>query len=540
MSAKCDAIVIGGGHNGLTAAAYLARAGRKVVVLERRHVLGGAAVTEEIYPGFKFSVCSYVVSLLRPEIIRELELAKHGLEILPLDGTFTPMPDGDHLWRVNDHAQTYREIARHSRTDAEAYDEYGRAMVEMGRFAKAILEMAPPDPFSMRLGEIRKIGALARRFAKLPDADRYNQLQLMTMSAIDFLDQWFETDVLKATMSASGIIGTFLGVRSPGTAYVLLHHYMGEIDGAFRSWGLSKGGTGAVSNAIAEAARAAGAEIRVNAPVASIRLNGGLATGVVLENGDELNASCVLSSVDPRLTFMKMVGREHLPDEFAEDIARYKFRGSSGKVNLALDGLPDFTAMPGPGAHLRGAISISPSVEYMERAYDQAKYGEYSRRPYIDMVIPSLTDPSVAPPGKHVMSCFVQYAPVRPARAGAGGHGAVGRAPRGIRRHGRRHHRAVRTEPEGAHPASSGADAARHRARVRAQRRQHLSGRADARAVVLPASGAGVGAVSHADSRAVPVRVGHASRRRHHGRARPQRRARGASSCLTSSSSAAG
>jgi phytoene dehydrogenase-like protein len=411
MPPSYDAIVIGAGHNGLTAAAYLARAGRRVLVLERRHLVGGAAVSEQIVPGFTFSVCSYVVSLLRPEIIRELDLARHGLEILPLDGTFTPMASGDYLWRVNDHARTFREISRHSRLDAEVYDEYGRAMVEMGRFAKAILAMTPPDPFSMRLGDLRAIGGVARRFRDLPDRDRYNQLQLMTMSAVDFLDQWFETDVLKATMSASGIIGTFLGVRSPGTAYVLLHHYMGEIDGAFRSWGLPRGGTGQISNAIAAAAREAGAEIRVNAPVARILMRAGEATGVVLENGDEILAPVVLSSVDPRLTFMKMVGEDQLPSEFAEDVRHYKFRGSSGKVNLALDGLPDFTCKPGPGAHLRGAISMSPSVDYMERAYDEAKYGRYSRRPYIDVVIPSLTDPSVAPPGKHVMSCFVQYAP---------------------------------------------------------------------------------------------------------------------------------
>jgi phytoene dehydrogenase-like protein len=217
--------------------------------------------------------------------------------------------------------------------------------------------------------------------------------------------------VLKATMSASGIIGTFLGVRSPGTAYVLLHHYMGEIDGAFRSWGLARGGTGAISLSIADAAREAGAKIRTEAPVEKILTKNGRAVGVVLQSGEEIWADVISSSVDPRLTFVRMVGSEHLPDDFVEDIRRYKFRGSSGKVNLALDALPDFKAMPGAGAHLRGAVSISPSVEYMERAYDDAKYGRFSRRPYIDLVIPSLTDPSVAPPGKHVMSCFVQYAP---------------------------------------------------------------------------------------------------------------------------------
>jgi phytoene dehydrogenase-like protein len=408
-----DAVVIGGGHNGLTAAAYLGKAGRKVLVLERRHVLGGAAVTEEVFPGFKFSVCSYVVSLLRPEIIRELDLPRHGLEILPLDGTFTPMPNGDYLWRVNDHAKTRREIARHSKLDAEAYDEYGKAMVEMARFVKPILNMTPPDPLSRNPRELAKFWFLVRRFRRLADADRYNQLQLMTMSAVDFLDQWFETDVLKATMAASGIIGTFLGIRSPGTAYVLLHHYMGEIDGAFRSWGFARGGTGAISNAIADAARESGVEIRTRAGVARIEVKDGHATGVVLDNGDEILADVVLSSVDPNQTFLRFIDDRELPGDFVDEVRRYKFRGSSGKVNLALSTLPNFTCLPGDGPHLRGALSISPSVDYMERAYDQAKYGEFSRRPYIDMVIPSLTDPSVAPPGKHVLSCFVQYAPYR-------------------------------------------------------------------------------------------------------------------------------
>ena len=235
----------------------------------------------------------------------------------------------------------------------------------------------------------------------------------MTMSAADFLDQWFETDVLKATMSASGIIGTFLGVRSPGTAYVLLHHYMGEIDGAFRSWGFARGGTGAISNAIAAAAQQAGVEIRTRSSISKIIVKGNRAGGVVLESGDEILADVVSSSVDPNRTFLRMIDPSQLPDDFVEEVRRYKFRGSSGKVNLALDTLPDFTCLPGPGAHLRGAISISPSLDYMERAYDDAKYGRFSRRPYIDMVIPSLTDPSVAPPGKHVLSCFVQYAPFK-------------------------------------------------------------------------------------------------------------------------------
>jgi phytoene dehydrogenase-like protein len=413
MSKRYDVIVIGGGHNGLVNAAYLARAGKRVLVLERRYVLGGAAVTEEIIPGFKFSVFSYVVSLLRPEIIRDLDLPRHGLEILPLDGTMTPMQNGDHLWRVNDHAKTRRELERHSKVDAEAYEEFGKSMVAMCRFVKPILGMIPPDPTSFDPRDLKKLAFLGKRFQDLPAEDKYNLVQLMTMSAADFLDQWFETDVLKATMSASGIIGTFLGIRSPGTAYVLLHHYMGEIDGAFRSWGFSRGGTGAISNAIGDAAVEAGVEIRKEASVSRIIVKSGTAKGVALEGGEEIYADIVSSSVDPNLTFLKFIESRELPPDFLEEVRRYKYRGSSGKVNLALDALPSFTCLPGPGRHLRGAISISPSMEYMERAYDQAKYGEFSRRPYIDMVIPTLTDPSVAPPGKHILSCFVQYAPYK-------------------------------------------------------------------------------------------------------------------------------
>src|SRR5262252_1074962 len=411
MAQSYDVVVIGGGHNGLVNAAYLAKAGKKVLVLERRGVLGGAAVTEEIVPGFLFSECSYVVSLLRPEIIRELDLPRHGLEILPLDGTFSPMPNGDYLWRVNDHAKTQREIRRHSRLDAEAYDEFSKMMTPMCRFVKPMLSMVPPDPTTLHLKDLKQLHCLVQRFRELSSEERYTLVQLMTMSSADFLDQWFETDVLKATMSASGIIGTFLGIRSPGTAYVLLHHYMGEIDGAFRSWGFSRGGTGGISLAIASAAREAGVEIRTEAAVERILVKEGRASGVALKSGEEIRCNVVSSSVDPHLTFEVFLEASELPGDFLEEVKRYKFRGSSGKVNLALSALPNFKCMPGDGAHLRGALSISPSVEYMERAYDDAKYGQFSRRPYIDIVIPSLTDPSVAPPGKHVLSCFVQYAP---------------------------------------------------------------------------------------------------------------------------------
>jgi phytoene dehydrogenase-like protein len=406
-----DAIVIGGGHNGLTCAAYLAKAGRKVLVLERRHVLGGAAVSEEVHPGFTFSVCSYVVSLFRPHIIRELDLARHGLEIIPLECSFLPLPDGNSLARWSDPERTRREIARFSPHDAEVYPEFGMAMGQLARFAKHVIDHPAPEPTSFDPRELFRLLRLGRALREF-DADlRYLNFKLMTMSAVDFLDLWFESDVLKAPMSVSGIIGTFLGVRSPGTAYVLLHHYMGEIDGAFRAWGFCKGGTGRLSLAIASAARSHGAEILTSAPVERVLLDAGRATGVVLVNGDEIRAKQIISGVDPRRTFLGMVGEKHLDGEFVEQIKRYKLRGSSGKVNLAVDRLPDFASRPGDGPHLRGDIAIAPGIDYLERAYDQAKYGAFSERPYLNVVIPSLVDPSVAPPGKHVISCFVQYAP---------------------------------------------------------------------------------------------------------------------------------
>jgi phytoene dehydrogenase-like protein len=419
VTQRYDAVIIGGGHNGLVSAAYLARAGLRTLVLEQNPYLGGAASTVEVVPGFRFSQMSYVVSLLRPEIIRELELPKHGLDILPLDGTFTPLRagdgpaagGGDYVWRVNDHGRTIRELRRWSLLDAEAYEEYGQLMVEMAKFIKPILGIVPPDLTGRDPRDLLPLGGLLRDFGRLPERQQAVFVQLMTMSAADFLDQWFETDPLKATMSASGIIGTFLGVRSPGTAYVLLHHYMGEIDGAFRAWGIPKGGTGGISNAIGDAARALGAEIRTDARVARIAVRDGRASGVVLESGEEIPASTVLASTDVRRTLLALLEPGVLDPSFEAEVRRFKFRGSSGKVNLAVDRLPDFSCLPGAGEQLRGAISFSPSVDEMERAYDDAKYGHWSAKPYIDMIVPTLVDPSMAPPGKHVISCFVQYAP---------------------------------------------------------------------------------------------------------------------------------
>jgi phytoene dehydrogenase-like protein len=411
MSKNYDVIIIGAGHNGLTHAAYLAKAGKKVLVLERRHVIGGAAVTEEIYPGFKYSVCSYVVSLLRPEVIRELDLARFGLEVIPLDSTFTPLPDGNYLARWGDHDKTRREITRHSATDAEAYDRFGKLMHQLAMAVKPLLAMAPPDPTSLKPRNLLKLLSLGRHFRKLGPELPYELAKLMTMSSADYLDEWFEGEALKATMAASGIIGTFLGPRSPGTAYVLLHHYMGEIDAVFRSWGWARGGMGSVSAALARSAESRGAEIRTKAAVARVLVGDERVRGVALESGEEIQSPVVTSAVDPKRTFLKFVDPIHLDPEFVRRVGQIRMRGSSGKVNLALDALPNFTALPGEGPHLRGAVSISPSIDYLERAYDDAKYGNFSRRPYMDIVIPSTIDPTIAPPGKHVMSIFVQYAP---------------------------------------------------------------------------------------------------------------------------------
>ena len=411
LRADYDTIIIGAGHNGLVTAAYLARAGKRVVVLEKRHLVGGAAVTEEIVPGYRFSVFSYVVSLLRPEIIRDLSLPRHGLEILPLESTVTPMFNDDYLAAWPDADQTRREVARHSLRDADAYEEYSRLMGLMAMAVKPIIGMIPPDPTSLSPRDLKGLLKVGRHFQSLTSRHFHLLYKLMTMSSADFLDEWFETDVLKATKSASGIIGTFMGPRTPGSAYVLLHHYMGEIDGAFRAWGFARGGTGAISEYISRAAQALGAEVRLDAEVVKVRTADGRATGVVLANGDELDAPVVVSSLDPKRTFLTLVTAADLPADFVGDVRRFKIRGSSGKVNLALSGLPDFTCLPGAGRHLRGAISISPSLEYVERAYDDAKYGAFSSQPYMDIILPSMIDPGMAKPGGHVMSIFVQYAP---------------------------------------------------------------------------------------------------------------------------------
>jgi phytoene dehydrogenase-like protein len=342
-------------------------------------------------------------------VIRELALARHGLHILPLDSAFVPMENGDYLAVYADPASTREEIRRHSARDAEMAPKFSQMMYEMAFAVKPILGMVPPDPSRPGLRGLRTLRELGRHARRLGPRAFHDLTKLMTMSVSDLLDEWYESDVLRALSALNGIIGTMLGPRSPGTAYVLLHHYMGELDGAFTAWGCQRGGTGAVSEAIASAARSHGAGIRVEAPVAKVLVEKGRAVGVALESGEEIRARTVVSAADPRVTFRKLLDANELPPDFVAAIDRFKFRGSSGKVNLALDALPIFPAMKDPGL-IRGMIEIAPSMDYLERAYDDASHGGFSRRPYMDVIIPTTVDPTMAPPGKHVMSIFVQYA----------------------------------------------------------------------------------------------------------------------------------
>jgi phytoene dehydrogenase-like protein len=406
-----DALVIGAGHNGLANAAFLAQAGLKVLVLEANPYIGGAAVSRELYPDWTYSNCSYVCGLLRPEIYRSLDLARHGLQIVPYGGGVTFTRTGDILGGYIDKEIRRREIARFSERDADAYMRYGRDVMRQCRLIRALLMRAPPDPSSLRPRNLRELLDLGREFAKLGEAGIYDTIRFYTLSIADYLNEYFESDVVKATFAGSGIIGTALGVQSPGTAYVLLHHYMGDVDGQMAAWGFARGGMGAVSGALAKALQAHGGEILVDAPVHRILVRGGRACGVALANGDEYAADVVVSNVDPKRTYLKLFDAPDLPPDVVRAARNFKIRGSSGKLNIALDGLPDFPALGAGNPLISGDMHFLDSLERYERAYDDWKNGTWSKDPYLDLLIPSVTDPTMAPPGKHMMSVFVQYVP---------------------------------------------------------------------------------------------------------------------------------
>ncbi|WP_455372524.1 phytoene desaturase family protein [Limibacillus halophilus] len=406
-----DVIVVGAGHNGLTAAAYLARAGLSVMVLERREVIGGAAVSEEKYEGFLYSSCSYVCSLLRAEIMRDLDLPRFGLKIIPYNNSTVLNEEGDYIGFYADHDKTRESIRRHSIRDAEAYEEFSRDIYRQCRMIRPLLLETPPDPTSFKPRDIQGLMKLGKAFAQLGEDGIYQAMQFWTSSCGDFLDRYFESPLLKAALAGNAIIGTALGPYSPGSAYVLLHHVMGELDGHVGAWGFAVGGMGAVSKSLAGAAQHYGAEIRTEAEVAEVLIEGESVAGVVLASGEEVRAKKVVSNLDFRRTFLKLVPRDALESDFVEQVENFKIRGSSGKLNIALDRLPDFPAIKDEPMLRRGGIMIGGDMEYMERGYDDWKRGTWSQEPFLDIVLPSTLDPTMAPPGQHYMSVFVQYVP---------------------------------------------------------------------------------------------------------------------------------
>lgn len=411
-----DAIIIGGGHNGLVTAAYLARSGRKVLVLERRSLVGGAAVTEafEEAPDFKFSSCADGVGQLSAALIQDLELHRHGLEILPADPLiFAPQPDGTHLTIWCDPERTRPELERFAAKDAARYQDFVRLVGKVSGMVGALMSLTPPQLPKPSPADMRDLFKLMGPARKLTKKELHDTLRILPMSVTDFIDEWFQAEPIRGLLAARGVAGITWGPRAAGTAYNLLYASAGANGHPFGASGIIKGGMGALTQAMAAAARRYGAEIMTGAEVAKVLIEAGQAQGVVLANGEKISAAAVISNADPRTTFFKLVDPQYLDPFFLRQVRHIKFRGSGARVHLALDRLPTFTALNGhqPELYLRGHIQIAPGVDYVERAFDAAKYGDYSRQPCLDVMIPSLLDPGLAPAGKHVMSIYVQYAP---------------------------------------------------------------------------------------------------------------------------------
>ena len=406
-----DVVVVGGGHNGLTHGAYLAKAGLKTLILEKRHLVGGAAITEELQPGFNFTTFSYALSLLRPEIIHELELVKHGFMPLLMPNSFAPKEDGDYLLLTMDRDENLREIMRHSPHDADAMDRYEHDMERVIKLVKPLFDRVPPNPWGTTEADADNMAWLLHHLKSAPRKVTHDLIRLLTASAADFLDDYFESDILKGYLASSGIIGNKVGPMSQGSGLVLLFHSIGEHDGHFGAWAFHKGGNGGFTQVLSRAAESFGAEIVLDADVDHVITKNGRAVGVALADGTEIKAKAVTSALDPRRTFNQLVDPRELPNDLVESIARYRFQGTSSKVNFALDAAPHFPALAGRVDQYRGFTNLGPSIEYLERAFDDAKYGWFSQRPYLDCAVQSVIDPDMAPPGKHVMSCFVQYTP---------------------------------------------------------------------------------------------------------------------------------
>jgi phytoene dehydrogenase-like protein len=413
MAQSFDAIIIGCGHNGLVTAAYLARAGLRVVALEAREMVGGCAVTEEIWPRYRVSTASYLASLMQPKVVHDLDLKRFGYRVDAKDPAFfSPFPDGRHMFMWQDRARTLQEIAKFSRKDAEAFPRYEEHLERLAVIVESLLLTTPPDFPPRRAGDFIEYLKVLGRLRGLGRREMVGLVKVFTQSAADFLDEWFESEELKVTLVTDGVIGANGGPRSPGTAYILLHHCMGGVEGHRGLWGFVRGGMGSISNAIADSAHSRGALIRTNSPVEKIQVRNGRVHGVVLAGGEEIRAPLVASNLDPKRTFLELLEESQLDPEFVSDIRKFRSEGTSLKINLALDGLPDFRALPGtPGPQHRATMHICPSIEYVERAWDDAKYGRPSRSPLIEMTIPTMYDPSLAPEGRHIMGIFLQYAP---------------------------------------------------------------------------------------------------------------------------------